>query len=162
MQQLPPQQQQSWWRRTAMDDRSDYAVMHNNWIAISHTFCVNMQNWLDWIQWKEYLNSGRQHIFWCVSMTPRTLLKCFHFSWKKNQTNPTIVLLLPRQIGIVNWWSARLMRPVYSSYPDMGHLAPHRLPLMMFSSTSVCPGSINAINAWWCTGDIVVSECWNQ
>lgn len=55
--------QQPWCRRTRMDDRSDYAVMHNNWIAAGRTSCVNMQSWFDWIQWKEHLNPGRQHFF---------------------------------------------------------------------------------------------------
>lgn len=55
--------QQPWCRRTRMDDRSDYAAMHNNWIAAGYTSRVNMQSWFDWIQWKEHLNPGRQHFF---------------------------------------------------------------------------------------------------
>lgn len=82
--------QQPWCRRTRMDDRSDYAVMHNNWIAAGRTSCVNMQSWFDWIQWKEHLNPGRQHFFfWFVSMAPKTLFKCFSFSEN--------ILLLPRK-----------------------------------------------------------------
>lgn len=84
--------QQPWCRRTRMDDRSDYAAMHNNWIAAGYTSRVNMQSWFDWIQWKEHLNPGRQHFvfsIWFVSMTPKTLFKCFSLSEN--------ILLLPRK-----------------------------------------------------------------
>lgn len=83
----------------------------------------------------------------------------FLFSGKK------VALLSHRQIGIVNWLSSRLIRPVYSGpvYPNPGPWDLLTRPTVLFSSTRVCSVSIHAGNVLVLgTLGWVESECRNR